>query len=174
MSIEPGTVYWITGLAGAGKTTIAKAIYAALRDKRENVVFLDGDLLRIVFGNDLGHDAADRRISAGRNSRLCKMLSDQGQDVVCATISLFHETHDWNRAQLTHYREIFLDVPMDVLRSRDQKGLYSRAQRGEVKNVMGVDVAPELPKSPDVTVANDGSRSPEDIARDCLQQLGAM
>ncbi|MFC4305877.1 adenylyl-sulfate kinase [Cohnella boryungensis] len=159
-----GTVYWITGLAGAGKTTIGSQVYARLKSVKSNVVFLDGDVLREVFGHDLGYAPEDRKRSASRNSRLCKMLAEQGLDVVCATISLFHECHDWNRANLRQYREIYVRVPMEVLSARNQKGLYAGDEREERGHVWGIDLACELPRSPDLIVDNDGTSSPEEIA----------
>ena len=78
-----GCVYWLTGLSGAGKTTIGRILYKRLCEKRDGVVFLDGDDLRAVFGNDLGYTAQDRKKSAMRNARLCGLLAGQGLVVVC-------------------------------------------------------------------------------------------
>jgi adenylylsulfate kinase len=160
-----GTVFWLTGLSGAGKTTIGRLFHRELQKENRPVVFLDGDVLREVFGNDLGHSREERLKSAMRNSRLCKMLSDQGIDVVCATISLYRECQDWNRAHISGYHEIYLRVPMKVLVERDQKQLYSRALRGEVKDVMGVDLPVEEPRHPELIVENDGSEKPAVLAQ---------
>src|ERR1700683_1573893 len=80
-----GNVYWITGLSGAGKTTIGRELWRRLRAASRSVIFLDGDVTREVIAEDLGHSTTHRRRSAMRNARLCKLLSDQGTDVVCAT-----------------------------------------------------------------------------------------
>ena len=104
MNVKAGSVFWFTGLSGAGKTTIGRLFFGLLRERNPAVVFLDGDILREVFGNDLGHSREERLKSAMRNSRLCKMLSDQGIDVVCATISLFRECQEWNRAHIPGYQ----------------------------------------------------------------------
>lgn len=161
--MTPGTVYWFTGLSGAGKTTLANRFCERLRAAGRTVVLLDGDDLREVFGNDLGHSLNDRFTSAMRNARLCRLLSGQGVDVVCATISLFHACHEWNRTHLPDYREIYLRVPMPVLQQRDQHGLYSRAARGEIANVIGVDLAIEEPRNPDAVLDNDGSIAPDEL-----------
>jgi adenylylsulfate kinase len=173
MAQARGAVYWITGLSGAGKTTIGRLVFDELRRRTPAAVFLDGDILREVFGNDLGHSRADRLQSAMRNARLCRMLAEQGIDVVCATISLFRECQEWNRAHIARYFEVYLRVPMEVLVRRDQKQLYSRALRGEITDVIGVDLPVEEPQRPDLVIDNDGTRPPGEHAAyiwKCLQE----
>lgn len=153
---ETGTVYWLTGLSGAGKTTIGRLWYNELKQHKPNVVFLDGDTLRAVFGDDLGYTTADRQKSAMRNARLCRMLSDQGLDVVCCTISMFDTVRDWNRTNIPSYREIYVKVSMDTLKQRDQKGLYSTA----TDNVAGLHFHVEEPKNPDLILCNNGELTP--------------
>jgi len=171
MAIALGRVFWITGLSGAGKSTVGRLFFDLLRADNTTAVFLDGDILREVFGNDLGHSREDRLKSAMRNARLCRMLAEQGLDVVCATISLFRECQEWNRNNIRSYYEIFLRVPMQVLIERDQKQLYSRALRGEIGQVMGVDIPVEEPQRPDLVVVNDGSLAPQVLATSIWERL---
>ncbi|MBY0358231.1 MAG: adenylyl-sulfate kinase [Candidatus Obscuribacterales bacterium] len=160
--MHSGQVYWITGLSGAGKTTVGRLLYEHLLAQKSNVVFLDGDILREVFGSDLGYSKEERLRSAYRNARLCRLLSDQGIDVVCATISLFHEIQQWNRKHIPGYKEIFLDVPLDILARRGKKHVYE--ETAENHSVVGINIQEEKPLNPDLTVINDGSRSPQEIA----------
>lgn len=160
---KTGRVFWVTGLAGAGKTTIGRLLYEKLRREEKNTIFLDGDILRDVFRNMGGFSTKDRKIYASAYGRLCKMLSDQGMNVVCCTVSMFDEVRDWNRSSIPLYREIFLDVPLAVLKKRDQKRLYSKSARGEVKDVVGMDLNLEFPRNPDIRIENDGSLSPEEV-----------
>lgn len=153
-------VYWITGLSGAGKTTIGKLFYEKLKTEHPNTVFLDGDMLRKVFGDDLGYTREERIKCAMRYSRLCAMLQEQGMYVVCCTISMFDCVRDWNRENINNYREIYIKVSMDTLRNRDQKGLYSGASKEGRKEVAGIHVEVEEPKQPDLILWNDGDRTP--------------
>ena len=154
---SPGRVYWITGLSGAGKTTLGQELWRRLRAAGRPVIFLDGDALRRVIAEDLGHSAGNRRQSAMRNARLCRLLAEQGADVVCATISLFHEVQRWNRKNIPGYREIYLRVPMDELRCRDSKGIYARSEGGDARDVVGIDVPAEAPEAPDLVLDNYGA-----------------
>jgi glutamine kinase len=158
---SPGRVFWITGLSGAGKTTVGRELWSRLRAAGRPATFLDGDALRAVIAEDLGHSADDRRQSAMRNARLCRLLAEQGADVICATISLFHEVQRWNRENIPGYREIYLRVPIDELRRRDRKCIYARSQRGDTRNVVGIDVPAEAPEAPDLVLDNYG---PLDVA----------
>lgn len=155
-------VYWITGLAGAGKTTIGKLFYERLKESWPNTVFLDGDLLRQVFGDDLGYSESDRRRCAMRYSRLCRMLQQQGINVVCCTISMFDEIREWNRENIADYEEVYLKVGMEVLAMRDQKGLYSGNTTEKDDRVTGIHIVYEEPKSPDLILINDGAKTPEE------------
>jgi len=127
--------------------------------------------VREVFGGDLGHTEADRRKSAMRNSRLCKLLSDQGLTVVIATISLFHDCQKWNRKQMPGYREVFVSVPLEVLKQRDPKKIYKIGSKKNKANIVGLDIAAQIPKKPDVTVINDGTRSPREVAKQILNHF---
>ena len=155
-----GNVYWLTGLSGAGKTTIGRLWHEELRRSGVPAVFLDGDELRQVFGDDLGFTEADRRKSAMRNARLCALLSRQGLTVVCCTISMFDAVREWNRANIPGYFEVYVKAAMEPLRRRDQKGLYSGGTE-----VAGVHFSVEEPKTPDLILENDGQTTPAEQVR---------
>jgi len=151
-------VVWIIGLSGAGKTTLANEVVAQVRRVRRNVVLLDGDVVREVFGNDLGHTMEDRRTNAQRVCQLGKFLEDQGIDVVCAILSLFPETRAWNRRHLKHYYEVFIDTPLPDLVQRDPKGIYRRYNNGEIRDVAGMDIEFPRPEGAELTIGNIGSK----------------
>jgi phosphohistidine swiveling domain-containing protein len=133
---------------------------------------LDGDALRFAISEELGHGAGDRRRSAMRNARLCRLLACQGVDVICATISLFHEVQRWNRENIPGYREIYLRVPMEELRRRNSKGIYSHNS-----DVVGVDVQAEIPMAPDLVIDNygtvDTATAVDRIVAVCVERLVA-
>ncbi len=167
-NINQGIVYWITGLAGAGKTTIGRSLYRWLKQKHVNAVFLDGDVLRGVFGNSLGYSPDERLKLAMQYARLCKMLSDQGLVVVCATISMFPVVWEWNRHNISGYKEIYLRVPIQILINRDHKQLYSRALSGEIKYVTGIDIDINEPEFSDIIIENDGKKTTEEIVDELI------
>ncbi len=166
-----GTLYWLTGLSGAGKTTLGNMLYEHLKSQKSNVVILDGDTVRSAFGNDLGYSRHDRLKCAMRYSGLSKLLTEQGIDVVCCTISMFDEVRNWNRNYIDNYLEIFLDVPLAVLQMRNQKNLYQDVKQGKTANVVGMDLQLQLPQNPDIRIVNDGKNTPEEIFAFLLAQL---
>ncbi len=170
--VKQGCVWWITGLSGAGKTTIGKILYARLKEKKPNVFRLDGDIGRLAYNDKIGYSREERKEGAYRNGRVCKMIADQGIDVVCCTVSMFDDVRKWNRENLVNYREIFLDVPMEILVERDQKGLYSGTKSGKTHDVVGVDQYVEFPKEPDLIINNDGSKSPDEVVDFILDCFG--
>lgn len=166
-NLQAQAVYWFTGLAGSGKTTLATEFSRRLRQVGRRPVFLDGDRLRQSIAQDLGYTRSDRLQAAMRYARLCALLAEQGQPVVCATISMFHEVRAWNRIHIPGYREIYVRVRPEVLAARDQKGLYSQAS----PNVAGVDLEVELPETPDDIIDNNGELSPEQLMEQLLPQI---
>lgn len=149
-------VIWVIGLSGSGKTTFAERVVAEARLNGCAVVLLDGDHVRDFYGNDLGHSLEDRRTNASRIARMCGFLDSQGIHVVCAILSLFPDSREWCRQNLSSYYEIFIDAPMEQLVARDSKGIYGQYQRGEITNVAGLDLEFPRPVSPDLLISNTG------------------
>ena len=142
-----GRVYWITGLPGSGKTTIGTSLYYELKKQIDNVVILDGDILKLFVGDSVGYTNQDRLLRAKKYSNICKMLADQGIWVIICTVAMFDEVRQWNRNNIDGYMEIFLDISLEILKERDKKGLYSAGKGMElVQNS-------EFPKLPDITIS---------------------
>ena len=157
--MHKGTLYFFTGLSGAGKTTIGGEFFRRQKAKRNDIVVLDGDQIRPVFGDGLGYDPDDRLRMAERIFRVCKMITDQGIDVICCSICMYDSVRAWARANVENYCEIYIKVTRETLFRRDQKGLYSSG----AKNVMGVDLPFDEPRHPDIVIENDGQETPAAI-----------
>lgn len=165
-------VIWICGLSAAGKTTIGARLVDLLREERRPVVFLDGDTLRDVWGDHLGHTLEARRFNAQRIAHLCRMLDRQEINVVASVLYPFPEWQAWMRENLSQFFEVYLDVPMNVLEMRDPKGLYAGAKTGKIKNVVGVDLPFTPPSNPHLVVANGMPlREPTEIAQGIRRAL---
>lgn len=168
-------VLWITGLSGAGKSTLARAVTERLRARGELVVMLDGDELRAVFGavaeSAQNHGRDGRLALAMQYAHLCRVIARQNLTVVIATISLFHEVHAWNRANLPGYFEVYLRIPLEELRRRDPKGLYQRFQAGEIRDVAGLDLPIDEPEAADWVEEFQPGRAPDAIAEALLDYL---
>lgn len=168
--MKKGTVYWITGLSGAGKTTIGTELLNYIKEKKNNVVILDGDALREVYRNS-DYTLEGRKEIAFRTARLCRMLSDQGIDVVCCIIAMFDDVRRWNRENIYKYKEMYIKVEMEVLIERDQKQLYSRAIKKEINNVMGIDLEFEEPITPDIIINNNGDKNPKKLVKEIVELM---
>ena len=162
--MKKGRLFWITGLSGAGKTTISTLLYQYLKKKEDNIFLIDGDKIRQVYQNTDYSEKGREKISY-MNLRLCKMLTEQGIDVIIAVIGMRDVYREWNRKNIDHYFEIYLEVPMEVLIARDSKGIYSRALRREIANVYGIDLPYEEPKCPNLRICNDSSKTPEEVCK---------
>lgn len=170
-------VIWITGLSGAGKTTIGSALCRLLKRRAPNTVLVDGDEVRALIGrseNEGAYTLAARRDVADRIVAFCSWLDGQGMNVVCCTISAFPDLLAQNRNRFSAYFEVFLDVPEACLESRARSDLYGRARRGEIDNVVGIDLPYMPPVAPDMVIKNGhDAAGPDVLARQILEQMPA-
>jgi adenylylsulfate kinase-like enzyme len=166
--VRKGGVVWVTGLSGAGKSTVAAALKDRLVATGVKPVLLDGDCLRAILPVTLGHEPEERRSLAMFYARLARELAAQGHLVICSTVSLFHEVHAWNRLNIPRYLEVWLRVPVTALRDRGRRAeLYQHnggaggAAAGVGGQVVGVDTVAEFPLQPDVVISNYGDATVE-------------
>ena len=158
LRVSRDMVIWITGLSGSGKSTIGREVWRRWRELAPNTVLVDGDEIRDALGLDgdsYYYTLEGRREVAHRITGLCRWLDGQRINVVCCTISLFDEIHIRNRQELSDYFEVFIDVPIDVLKKRDKKNLYDGSQT----NVVGLDLPFAAPSSPHMTIDNTAERT---------------
>ena len=122
-------VIWITGLSGSGKTTLATALYESMKPRLSALVRIDGDEVRTLFGNSLGFTESDRHLQVQRLQNLAAMLDGQGLAVIVAALYANPDLLAWNRDHFSNYFEVYIDASLDLVRSRDPKGLYAMAAR---------------------------------------------
>lgn len=155
-----GCTVWLTGLSGAGKTSIAFELEAFLVSKGIPAYGLDGDNIRTGLNKNLGFTQVDREENIRRVAEVAKLFADSGVVAICSFVSPFGEDRDMARrihkdADLKFY-EIFVDTPLAVCESRDVKGLYKKAREGSIQGFTGVTQAYESPERPDLVVKTEG------------------
>lgn len=160
-----GRVAWLTGLSGAGKSTIASSAERLLHEKGFRTYILDGDNIRHGLSKDLGFSVADRIENIRRIAEVSRLMMDAGIIVLTAFISPYRAERDMARSlyEANDFLEIFIDTPLSVAEARDPKGLYRKARRGELPNFTGIDSEYEPPLFADLTI-NTESQSVEDCA----------
>ncbi len=168
---QQGCVIWITGLSGAGKTTLAGEIVKNIRNTQRQVLSIDGDELREVFGSVTDYNRTSRLKLANKYSKLCFLIAKQGFNVVIATISLFKEVHLWNRNSIPNYFEVYLKIPMEILKQRDSKGIYKKYDKGLLENVAGLDLSIDQPTNADWVEEFNPKRKSPLIAEEILNYL---
>ncbi len=152
MQLHKGYTLWLTGLSGAGKTTIAIALAEKLKAHGHRIERLDGDVVRQSLTRDLGFSKEDRDKNIERVTFVAKLLSRNEVGVVASFISPYQETRDYVRQETTNFVEVFVHAPLEVCAERDVKGLYAKAFSGEIPNFTGVSDPYEAPDNADLIV----------------------
>jgi bifunctional enzyme CysN/CysC len=168
-----GKVLWFTGLSGSGKSTIANALELKLHDAGYRTYILDGDNVRLGLNKDLGFSDADRVENIRRIAEVAKLMVDAGIIVMTAFISPFRAERGMARDlfESGEFVEVYVDTPLEVAESRDPKGLYKKARRGEIPNFTGVGSKYEPPLAPELTYNTD-RQALDDIVEDIRRKIG--
>ena len=171
-----GCVLWFTGLSGSGKSTLADALEQAFYQYSQkhspiHSYLLDGDNLRHGLCSDLGFSAEDRHENIRRVGEVAKLMVDAGLIVLTAFISPYQKDRQHVRGSFEQGRfiEIFVDTPLSICESRDPKGLYQKARRGEIKQFSGIDSPYEQPIDPELHL--DGTLSISELTQQILAYL---
>ena len=165
-----GMIIWLTGLSGAGKTSIAKALERLLLRQQLNVELLDGDVIRTNLSKGLGYTKEDRDTNIRRVGFVAHLLSRNGVIVIVATISPHRVVRDEIRAMNPHFLEVYVNAPLNICEARDVKGLYAAARMGKIKDFTGIDAPYEAPLNPDITCLT-AQETVEESAAKIIQAL---
>jgi bifunctional enzyme CysN/CysC len=169
-------VVWLTGLSGAGKSTIANLVEKKLNRMNRHSFLLDGDNVRHGLNKDLGFTETDRIENIRRVGEVARLMSDAGLIVVTAFISPFRAERDMVRAMIPagEFLEVFIDTPLAEAERRDVKGLYAKARAGQLKNFTGIDSPYEAPRHPELRIDTTtlSAEAAADLIVDALLDLG--
>ena len=160
-----GYTLWLTGLSGAGKTTVAIALETELKARGAKFERLDGDTVREGLTRDLGFSKADRDKNIERVSFVAKLLSRNGVGVVASVISPYREARAKVRADTTNFIEVYVAAPLETCAARDVKGMYAKAFAGEIKEFTGVSDPYEAPENPEITLNTHEETIEQSVAK---------
>jgi bifunctional enzyme CysN/CysC len=165
-------VLWFTGLSGAGKSTIANLVEKRLHALGRHSMILDGDNVRHGLNRDLGFSEADRVENIRRVAEVSKLFVEAGMIVLVSFISPYRNERMLARDSVEpgEFLEIFVDTPVDECRRRDPKGLYQRADAGQIRNFTGVDAPYEAPENPEIRLQTLEA-TPEVLAEQVVDAL---
>jgi bifunctional enzyme CysN/CysC len=171
---HPAAVVWLTGLPGSGKSTIARGLEQRLFDQGLRTMLLDGDQVRHGLCADLDFSAEDRAENIRRVGEVARLFFEAGHVVICTFVSPFRKDRDFARALVPagRFLEVLVDTPLEVCRQRDPKGLYAKADAGEIRDMTGVGSPYEVPENPEAVLATVGV-SPETAIDQLMRLLAA-
>lgn len=156
---------WITGLSGAGKSTIANNLDIELNKQGFHTFYLDGDNIRSGINNNLGFSPEDRKENLRRVAEIAKLMLDAGLVCIGAFIAPYEEDRNLVRDIVgeNNYFEIFMDTPLEICEARDVKGLYAKARRGEIKDFTGISAPYQRPTCPNLVIKTENTSIEEAV-----------
>lgn len=167
---EHGFTIWLTGLPGAGKTTLAKLLEEKLKSMGYRVENLDGDEIRRGISSDLGFSKEDREKHIKRVTYVAKVLTRNGVIVIVSLISPYRKIREYARKEIGNFVEVFVNCPVEICEKRDPKGLYKKARAGEIKDFTGISAPYEEPLNPEVVV-NTHLETPEESCEKIIEKI---
>ena len=158
-------IFWITGLPGSGKATIAKKIHKRVEKKYGPTIEISGDELRKNFLLNK-YDIKNREEYAKFYSKFCKLVLKKNINIIFSTVSLFHSVQNWNRKNIKGYFEIFIQSDVNKIIKLNKKKIYKNK-----KNLVGVNLNAEFPKKPDLKIINSFNKNINDLSNDILKSI---
>lgn len=162
---QTAKIFWLTGLSGAGKTTIAAGLQRALHAQGKLAYILDGDNIRLGISSNLGFSTIDRSENIRRVAETAKLFLDAGIITICSFISPTNDLRSIAKAIIgeNDFLEVYINAPIATCKERDVKGLYSKAEAGEIKDFTGVTALFEAPAKPNLEIKTNLQNEDESI-----------
>ena len=170
MNNSKGFTVWFTGLPGAGKSTLARLLEGKLRQLGLPVEILDGDEVRKRLSKGLGFTREDREENIRRIAYVANLLTKVGGVAIVAAISPYAQSREEVRTEIENFVEVFVKCSLETCIERDPKGLYAKAQRGEISHFTGISDPYEEPKNPEIIIETDQEQPDESLMK-ILKQL---
>ena len=163
---KKGIVFWITGLSGSGKSTIAKYIKKKIEKKYGNTVIINGDDIRKIF-NFQNYELKERKKLSMQYSKLAIFLSNQGLNIIMPVVAMFDQVREFNKKNIKYYVEVYIETNIKQLISRKDKNFYKKKS----KNIIGVDLKYEKPKKPDNLIKNKFGNKTKKLGKKLIEKI---
>jgi len=167
LNSKKGILFWITGLSGSGKTSLAKKILPSIIEEYGPTIFLDGDSCRKAL-NLKGFTFKDRLSNSKIYNNLSKLLIDQKINIVFSLVCLINRPRNWNRKNIENYLEIYIKSEIDKIKNINKKKTYKQK-----KNIVGIDIKPQFPTRPDIVIENNFDKSLNKLKKELLRKISS-
>ena len=164
---KKGILFWITGLSGSGKTTISKLIKKDIVTNYGPTILVSGDDLRKIF-NFNKYTLVERKLLAKKFCNFAKFITNQNINLIFATVAMMHAPRNWNKKNIDNYVEIFIKTKIDKIIEAKKKKIYHKKNIGDI---VGLNIKPELPKKPDITIINNFDKRINDLSKILVNKI---
>jgi len=164
---KKGILFWITGLSGSGKTKISKKIKKGIIKNYGPTLLVSGDDLRKIFGFNK-YDSKTRLLLSRKFCKFAKFITDQNINLIFAIVGLMNEPRNWNRKNIDNYIEIYIKSELNKIIRLKKKKIYHSKKK---QKIVGLNIKPEFPKNPDITIVNNFKKSIDSLSKELLREI---
>ena len=164
---KKGILFWVTGLSGSGKTSISKKIKKEISKKLGPTMIVSGEDLRKIFGFN-NYDPKSRKLLSKKFCKFAKFVTDQKINLIFAIVGLMNEPRKWNRENISNYVEIYIKANLKQIIKIGEKKIYNHKKN---EKIVGVNIIPEFPKKPDITINNNFSKNTDKLSKELFKKI---